>query len=42
MRTVPSSVSSVVVYFELFSVVKLRYVVPDNRVGEREEKMIEI
>jgi hypothetical protein len=42
MRTVHSSVASVVAYFELFSVVKLRYVVPDNRVGEREEKVIEI
>ena len=42
MRTVHSSVASVVVYFELFSVVKLRYVVPDNRAGECEEKVIEI
>jgi len=42
MRTVHSSVASFVVYFELFSVVKLHYVVPDNRVGEREEKVIEI
>ena len=42
MRTFHSSVVSVVVYFELFSVVKLPYVVPDNRVGEREEKVIEI
>jgi len=41
MRTVHSSAGSVVVYFELFSVIKLRYVVPDNKVGEREEKVIE-
>ena len=38
MLTVHLSVASVVVNCELFSVVKLRYVVPDNRVGEREEK----
>jgi len=42
MRTVHSSVASVFVYLELFSFVKLRYVVPDNRVGEGEEKVIEI
>jgi hypothetical protein len=42
MHTVHSSVASVVVYFELLSVVKLRYGVPDNRVGEHEEKAIEI
>lgn len=42
MSTVHSPVASVVVHVELFSVVKLRYVVPDNRVGEREEKMIDI
>jgi hypothetical protein len=42
MRTVHSSVASVVVHFDLFSFVKLRYVVPDERVGEREGKVIEI
>jgi len=38
MGTVHSSVASALVYSELFSFVKLCYVVPDNRVGEREKK----
>jgi len=42
MLTVHLSVASVIVNFELFSVVKLRYVVPDNIVGEREDKVMEI